>query len=150
MPLYVHIFWSASFHQFTDLSVLLLYHHMLTCNKQTVWLLAAIDEEDTPKIATEFITQVSSEARLYLFPLPGRNKLARMKRQCKQVVLLLQALFNYCSCSAVAIATVIGGNNSAVVTALMIAAHMVSFLLRHVANYRSGQQYTRSSSCFAL
>ena len=38
----------------------------------------------------------------------------------------LQALFNYFSCSAVAIATLVGGSNATMVTALMIAAHMVS------------------------
>ena len=37
----------------------------------------------------------------------------------------MQALFNYFSCSAVAIATVVGGSNPSLVTALMIAAHMV-------------------------
>lgn len=41
----------------------------------------------------------------------------------------LQALFNYFSCSAVAIATLVGGSNATMVTALMIAAHMVSPLL---------------------
>lgn len=40
----------------------------------------------------------------------------------------LQALFNYFSCSAVAIATLVGGSNATMVTALMIAAHMVSTL----------------------
>ena len=40
--------------------------------------------------------------------------------------MLVQALFNYFSCSAVAIATVTGGSNAALVTFLMIAAHMVS------------------------
>lgn len=52
----------------------------------------AIDEVDTPKIVTEFITQ---------------------------------ALFNYFSCSAVAIATIVGGSSSSMVTWLTIAAHMV-------------------------
>ena len=47
---------------------------------------------------------------------------------CKGEV-LLQALFNYFSCSAVAIATVVGGSNTALVTALMIAAHMVQCML---------------------
>lgn len=42
--------------------------------------------------------------------------------------MVLQALFNYFSCSAVAIATVTGGSNAALVTFLMIAAHMVSFM----------------------
>lgn len=37
----------------------------------------------------------------------------------------MQALFNYFSCSAVAIATQVGGANAALVTLLMIAAHMV-------------------------
>ncbi len=37
----------------------------------------------------------------------------------------MQALFNYFSCSAVAIATQVGGANAALVTFLMIAAHMV-------------------------
>ena len=57
----------------------------------------------------------------------------------------LQALFNYFSCSAVAIANLVGGGNSAMVTALMIAAHMVSIELllcaiayliaEHLTNY---------------
>lgn len=38
----------------------------------------------------------------------------------------LQALFNYFSCSAVAIATLVGGGSATMVTALTIAAHMVS------------------------
>ena len=41
----------------------------------------------------------------------------------------MQALFNYFSCSAVAIATQVGGANAALVTFLMIAAHMVRALL---------------------
>ena len=45
---------------------------------------------------------------------------------CQRLGCGLQALFNYFSCSAVAIANLVGGSNSAMVTALMIAAHMVS------------------------
>ncbi|DBA86464.1 hypothetical protein WJX79_005209 [Trebouxia sp. C0005] len=70
---------------------------------------AAIDEEDTPKIATEFITQ---------------------------------ALFNYFSCSAVAIATQVGGSNAALVTFLMIAAHMVLVpLIAYVGAPASGAHF---------
>lgn len=48
---------------------------------------------------------------------------------CHRSVCELQALFNYFSCSAVAIATLVGGGSATMVTALTIAAHLVSILL---------------------
>ncbi|KAL3162086.1 hypothetical protein ABBQ38_009151 [Trebouxia sp. C0009 RCD-2024] len=69
----------------------------------------ALDEEDVPKIATEFITQ---------------------------------ALFNYFSCSAVAIATLVGGGSATMVTALTIAAHMVLVpMIAYVAAPASGAHF---------
>lgn len=55
---------------------------------------------------------------------------------------ITQALFNYFSCSAVAIATVTGGSNAALVTFLMIAAHMVLVpLIAYVGAPASGAHF---------
>ena len=60
-----------------------------------------------------------------MHPVPG---LLSAAQQLRPPPLLMQAIFNFMSCSAVAMAKMYGGSNALLVTGLIMVAHMVSCL----------------------